>query len=222
MLIQTKIDVSGLTDKSYKAQKNLVYSAVQGINFTAKKIQQAQRENLRDKLILRTAQTQSFLERNVAVIRPFASVPQGRLYAEVAIAERKKLLLSGLETGAERKPVKGSLIPRPVAGSPARPTKAASVPEQFTFRRMALKAVCSKNKDAAGDVQYKGKQRTFSIKNVGIFQRTGADELKLLYDYEKQQTLPKRLSWMRTARDVAERWLSSSIKQAFDGTLPRI
>lgn len=106
MLIQTKIDVSGLTDKSYKAQMNLVYSAVQRINFTAKKIQQAQRENLRDKLILRTAQTQSFLERNVAVIRPFASVPQGGLYAEVAIAERKKLLLSGLETGAERKPVR--------------------------------------------------------------------------------------------------------------------
>lgn len=215
MKINATIDVLGLVDKTYKAQKNLAYSTAQGINATAKRIQEAQRQQLDKKFTLRTAQTRQFMERQAAVIKPFASVRQGRLFAEVAVGQRPKLLLGGFEDGAKREPAKGSVIAQPVVGGPARPTFAQPVQKAFTFQGIALKAVRAKG--AQGGKQYKGRQSTFTIAGVGVFQRIGRerDAIKMVYRYDKEQTLPAKLNWMKTAQDVANRWLSESITQAF-------
>lgn len=73
MLIETKLE--GLAEKTDKARKNLAYSVVQGINATAHKIHDAQ----------------------ASVIKPWASIGQGRLFAEVAVDQRQRLLLAGYE-----------------------------------------------------------------------------------------------------------------------------
>lgn len=68
MRINTQIDVLGLVDQTAKAQKNLVYSTVQGINRTAEMIQAAQRKALEKDLTLRDKK--DFLLRRVAVLKP--------------------------------------------------------------------------------------------------------------------------------------------------------
>lgn len=213
MKITPRLDVLGLVDKTYKAQKNLAYSVVQGINATAKMVQEAQRQELGQHFTLRTAKTKTFMERQAAVIKPFASVKQGRLFAEVAVGQRPKLLLAGFETGAKRQPMKGSVIAQPVVGGPARPNFNEPVATAFTFRSLALKAVRDKN----GKKQYKGRHDTFTIAGRGVFQRLGPgrDAVQLVYRYDKEQQLPAKLNWMKTARDIAERWLDENITRAF-------
>lgn len=220
MRIDAKIDVLGLVDKTTKAQKNLAYSVAQGINAPARKIQDAQRDRLRERFTLRTARTKQFLERAAAVIKPWASVNQGRLFAEVAVGQRQRLLLADYEDGAERKPFKGRLIAQPVAGGPARKNFAAPVSPSFTFAQLKLRAQQTRE---SGATQYKGRQRTFTIPGVEVFQRTGRErgDIELVYAFAEKQRLPAKLGWQKTARDVADRWLSESITQAFLKSLPR-
>ncbi|OYD52455.1 hypothetical protein CGK74_18020 [Thauera propionica] len=218
MQLNAQLDILPLVEQTTKAQRNLAYSAVQGINATAKQIQDAQREQLNKRFTLRTGRTKQFLERQAAVIKPWASVPQGRLYAEVAVGQRQNLLLSGFERGDEREPVRGKLIAQPVTGNAARPSFGAQVAKQFTFTAMRLKA-----QQTAGGKQFKGRAGTFTIEGVGVFLRTGkkARDVELLYAYARKQTLPRKLGWLSTGRGVADRWLSENITQAFLRSLPR-
>lgn len=218
MQVNFDINVLGAIDKTAKAQKNLVYSVVQGINATAKKIQEAQQQQLEKRFTLRS-NTKAFMLRNVAIIKPFASVGAGRLFAEVGVGQRNRLLLGGYETGEERKPFKGHMIAQPVVGSPARPTFGQPVQPQFTFRAMALKA--AKGKQAAN--RKVGNNGTYSVRGVGVFQRTGPgrEGSKLLYGFARQQRLPAKLNWQKTARDIAAKWLNEYTTQAFLKSLNR-
>lgn len=158
MRINTQIDVLGLVDQTAKTQKNLVYSTVQGINRTAQMIQHAQQQALAKDFTLRTLQTKDFLTRRVAVIRPFASVNQGRLYAEVSMNPRaaRPVLLPGFESGEQRQPARGKLIAAPVVGGPARPSFNNPVKDQFMFKNLRLRA-----KKTAGGRVFRGQEGTY-------------------------------------------------------------
>lgn len=209
MLVNVSIDTLGVIEQTEKAQKHLAYSVAQGINATARRIQDAQKKNLEDNFTLR-ANTKAFMLRQAAIIKPFASVKQGRLYAEVSVGQRSKLLLGGYESGAERKPFKGHMIAQPVVGGPARPTFQSKVPEAFTFKGMALKA-------QKGKQTLVGRNGTYSVRGIGVFQRTGRsrDDVKLVYAFAREQRLPAKLRWQVTARDIANKWLNEYVTQAY-------
>lgn len=219
MRMDAKIDILKLVDKTAKAQKNLAFSVVQGINATALKIQEAQRENLAKNFTLRTRNTTQFMQRQVAIIRPFASVGRGRIYAEVAVGQRSKLLLGGYEDGVAREPFRGKLIAQPVAGNAARPNFKDPVKQQFTFKAMALKSVKTK----AGGKRFEGRNGTYTVEKVGVFLRTGRgrEGSELIYAFAEHQKLPKKLGWLKRAEAVTNRWLSENITQAFLRSLPR-
>lgn len=212
MRIDAKVDVKGLVDKTLKAQKNLAYSVVQGINATAKQIQTAERASLMKKFTVRTANTKTFLERQAAVIKPFASVGQGRLFAEVSVGQRPKLLLSSYEEGAQRKPFKGKVIAQPVTGNSARKSFKDPVSQQFTFKAMALKA-----KTVNGHKEYVGRNGTFTVPGVGVFRRFGSGKAgaELLYHYASSQKLPRKLGWRQAAQAISNKWLDENINRAF-------
>ena len=218
MKIDANVDIARLLDKTLKAQKNLAYSVVQGINATAKQIQQEARDRLNKRFTLRTPQTKQFLERQSAVIKPFASVGQGRLYAEVSVGRRPKLLLAGYEEGDKREPFRGSVIAQPVTGNSARKNFREPVDKQFTFRSLALKA-----KTVGGEKRYTGRLGTFTIAGVGVFRRLGRGRngAELLYHYAKMQKLPKKLGWRQAAQGTASRWLDENISRAFLRSLPK-
>lgn len=218
MQITTQIDVLGLVDQTAKAQKNLVYSAVQGINRTAQMIQDAQRKALEKDFTLRTPQSKDFLTRRVAVIRPFASVNQGRLYADVSMNSKaaRPVLLPGFESGEQRKPARGKLIAAPVVGGPARPNFNDPVKDQFMFKNLRLRA-----KKTAGGRVFTGQSGTYSVPKVGVFRRLGSGNSELVYAFVQRQKLPAKLGWQQRAQAVADRWLSENITQAFMRTLPK-
>lgn len=214
MQVNVNLNTAGLLKKTLTAQKNLVYSVAQGINATARRIQDTQRKNFEDHFTLRT-NTKNFLLRQIAIIKPFATVSRGLLYAEVAVGQRNKLLLGGYEKGEERKPFKGHMIAQPVVGGPARPSFDDEVPKAFTFKGMALKA-------KKGKGPRKGLHNTFAIRGVGVFQRTGRsrDDIRLVYHFAETQRLPAKLRWKLTAQDIANKWLNENVTRAFLKSLP--
>lgn len=223
MKINAKVDVAALADKTDKAQKKLAFSVAEGLNETAKQIQKAQQESLEAHFTLRTKR--QFMVRQVAVIKPFASVKQGRLFTDVAVGEKPKLLLAGYEEGIERKPFKGSVIAKPVTGGPARPNFNDPIQDAFKFTKMGLKKVrpskSAPAKAGPAETRYEGKNGTFTINGVGVFQRISSERgkaaIRMVYAYAKKQKLPAKLGWLRTARTVAENWLSENITQAWLG-----
>lgn len=218
MRINTKIDVLPLVDKTLKAQKNLAFSTVQGINATARQIQAAQQQALQQNFTLRSKK--DFLTRRIAVVKPWASVQQGRLFSEVAVNAatngRSPLLLGGFEDGDERKPAKGKLIAQPVTGNSARPSFKDPVAQQFTFQAMKLKA-----KLVGGKKVYRGQSDTYTVAGVGVFRRTSKSDSELLYHFATRQRLQKKLGWERRAKDIADKWLSENITQAFLRSMPK-
>jgi hypothetical protein len=77
MMLNAQQDILPLVEQTTKAHRDLAYSAVQGINATAKQIQDAQREQLNKRFTLRTDRTKPFLERQAAVIKPWPRCHKG-------------------------------------------------------------------------------------------------------------------------------------------------
>lgn len=225
MKITPKMDVLGLVAQTAQAQKNLVFSVAQGINATALQIQEAEKAELRARFQLRVGgQKLDYLNKQVAIIKPFANANKGQLYADVALGGKKKgILLGGYETGEERLPFKGKMVAQPVVGGPARPNFANPVAQQFTFQGMKLKATKARGKNAKPGDDLKGKNHTFTIPGLGVFTRVGLGrrDLKMVYHFAKHQKLPAKLGWMKTAQDVAAKFLDENIRIAFTSKKPR-
>ena len=120
MRIDVRIDSAPLVLRLQNGQRRLAYAAVNAINNTAKRIQEAERRRVEEEFTIRKRE---FIRRQAAVIKPFANVRQGRAYAEIAVGQKPRLLLSAFERGAERKPFTPSArsVAEPVVGGPARP-----------------------------------------------------------------------------------------------------
>ena len=206
--INAQIDVLPLVNQTIQAQRNLAFSVVQGINNTAKRIQQEERAKLEQNFTLRS-KTKPFMLRNAAIIKPFASVTQGRPYAEVSVGQKQRLLLGGFEKGLDRAGgFVGHNIAMPVAGSPARPAFRSSVPEAYRYNKLRMKKVGGR---------YVGQHDTYVIPNVGVFMRQGKGKQnsQLLYGFHPTQHLKAKMHFVDTAQQVASKWMSEEIHAAF-------
>lgn len=202
--------------------KSLGYATVNAINNVAKIIQKAEREKLDDRFEIRTPRTRAFLERNVAIIKPFASAGQGRPFAEISVGQRSRLLLAVFEKGGEKVSARGAkLVGVPVTGGPARLTFSSPVAETLYLRKLKFKA----KKTATGKVQFKGKDRTFLLKRTakstfgGVYQRVGPyrEDVRMVYSFKQRPRLKAVLQFVKTADEVGQRWL----KREFEDQVKR-
>lgn len=198
--VNVQVDNAQLLLRLRNGEKRLAYGVTNAINRTVRRIQAAERENAEQGFTIRR---QQFVLQNIAVIKPFASATQGRPYAEIAVGQKPRLLLSIFERGGARPlgtpGAKSAAVP--IIGGPARPTFASQVPADFTFKSLSIvkvregQVVKTKSGRSArerskglgfrrtvtskGNVQYKGAHRTFILKNTvkapagGVFQRIG-------------------------------------------------
>jgi len=203
--------------------KRMLYGVVNAINDTAKDIQRAEQARAQSVFTLRS-QTRAFLLRQVAIIKPLASVPAGRFEARVSVGERPRLLLPRFEAGGERRGFKGGRVAIPVVGG-ARPTQAATVPESLWVQRLQLRRHTARGRrrvrpGTKQDVRV-GLEGTFQIA-AGIFQRVG-QAVRALYLFRPTVRLPAVLGFIATARATADRTfaahLRKEIKDAFDFAL---
>lgn len=221
MKIDVSIDTSRLKARTVREAKNLAYSTVQAINDVAKDVQTMVRADIKKKFKLRKG---DWLLRQVK-IKTFANVRQGRLYAELEITPRDRLLLSIFEVGGKREPFKGKNVAVPITGEAARESISQSVDPAYTFkalkfRRMNLTKAGQQAKATQKRVGVRGRltndyyiwggqNRTFILPKTaqaqhgGVFQRIGPkrDDIRLIYSFKPAMTLPKVLDFVETARE---------------------
>lgn len=246
MRLDLQIDTKDLLLRMRNGEKRLVYATVLAINETAKKVQQAEFEHEEQEFTIRKKTfffgTPARPGGVGARIKPFANVRQGRLFADVSVAQsargRQELLLPIFERGGEKK--EGKRVAVPVTGGPARPRFRDPVPKPFTFQGMRLVAYRGRARvlrttapgrrravglGAAGSVgrgaQWKGRHRTFLLpwtRNLplgGIFQRTGPKkgDLRLVWAFTRGVELDARLQFVPVAKRTADVWFHEEMEK---------
>lgn len=219
--------------------KSLAFAAVNGINATVKRVQEEARRNIEREFTVRAA-TRQFVLREGAKIMQFASTRQPTPFAELGVNNRPRFLLGEFERGAQRRPFTpgAKSVARPLAGSAARPTFGSTVPAALRFKALQLRpqldslqrkelrsikgadrketaALRAARRSELGRGRvWKGKQRTYAVPGVGVFQRTGPKTSELLYVYDSDIRLPPRLRFVASAREKAPAWLRQETRKA--------
>lgn len=244
MKIDLNFDAKALMARFQLTEKNIAYVAVNAVNKTALQVQEQQRKNVKSRFTLRKP---DFVLRQAAIVKPFASVGQGRPYAEVAVGQRDRLLLSEFEHGGTRKPFVGRNVAVPLTGSAARPGFAAPVDgsmrmtalgfqptltgsqrqQQRSIKGSSRKETNAMRKDfaraVAGKQVWKGRQHTYLIPGLGVFQRTGPKkrDSRLVYKFKPNPQLRPTLGFVAMAETDGQRWLADNLQAALIQELNR-
>ena len=136
MDIQLTIDTTTLDKFVGLAPKKLAYACANAINATALRIQNDIRAHTAQTFTLRP-KTREFMLRQAAILKPRASVRDGRPFAEISVGQKPGLLLPQFETGGPRRPLVGKHAAVPIIGA-ARPTWESSVAPELTFKRLGF------------------------------------------------------------------------------------
>lgn len=232
MKINLEVDAALMLRRLKNGEKRMAYAVVNAINKTALKIQEAEREGVREHF---TVRDEAFIMRQAAIIKPFASVGKAIPYAEIAVGQKKRLLLAQFEEGGDRAPFKGKSVAVPIIGNAARPSFATPVPKALQFTQLKLRITArppegattgrrrrsGKRADGRARVRY-GLLGTYQVPGVGVFQRkAGSTDAELIYAFVKDEKLPKKLAFVDTADKVARQWFSELLQQEVVKTLAR-
>lgn len=244
MKIDLNFDAKALMARFQLTEKNLAYVSVNAINKTALQIQDQQRKNVRARFTLRKP---DFVLKQAAIVKPFASVGQGRPYAEIYVGQRDRLLLSDFEHGGTRKPFIGKSVAVPITGSAARPGFGAPVDGAFRMTALGFrptltssqrqqqrsikgsnrKETSAMRKDyaraVAGKQVWKGRQHTYLIPGIGVFERTGPKkrDSRLIYKFKPNPQLRPTLGFIAMAQSEGQRWLADNLQGALIQELNR-
>ena len=134
------------------------------------------------------------------------------------MGQRARLLLGEFEAGGERKPFKGKSVAVPITGGPARPTFESPVLEALRFKALRFRRAPGSR---GGKKRYVGTLRTYIVPEVGVFQREGPGQSKLVYSFEKDVRLKPSLGFVDTAQRVADVWFPHFMDKAIAEALRR-
>ncbi|MDH4038444.1 MAG: hypothetical protein OEV86_13295 [Candidatus Krumholzibacteria bacterium] len=215
MKINLQIDSAQLVLRLQSGQRRLAYAVVNAINNTAKRIQDVERRRVEEEFTIRK---KDFIRREVAIIKPFASVRQGRAHAEIAVGQKPRLLLSAFERGAERKPFTPSArqVAEPVGGGPARPRFSAAVTPELRVGKLRF----DRTKTGRRRVGVT-RTKTYLVPKVGIFQRIGKATTRAVYLFTRGKKLVPRLHFVETAEKEADRWFREEMEREVVNAITR-
>jgi hypothetical protein len=224
MKINADFVLTGLQERFGLSQKQLAYSVANAVNRTAKDLQKQEQENARAKLHLRGGSGEQLILRSVAKIYQFASPTKGIATAIIGIDTPKpRMVLAALELGGTKQPFLGGRVAVPITGSPARPSMDAPVNPALMIANLHLTPHLSASEKAhrrsikggsaketrslradytrsrGGSAPWQGKQRTYMIPAIGIFQRTGKGSTTLIYKFVPRPQLRPRLGFRTLA-----------------------
>lgn len=208
MKVNLQVDAAPLILRLKDGPRRLAWAVVRAITKTLKRIQDSERARVRG---IFTVRKEQFIMRQAAIIDPFPSIREARPYGEIAVGQKKRLLLSIFERGGTREPAVGKRLAIPIKGGPARPTWEEPVPEEFFFSKLKFRLKSGK----------RGKRVTESglylIPKVGVFKRVAGEESKLAFAFTGPKKLSPRLEFIQTAEAVANQWFGEEMeRQALD------
>jgi len=215
MRIDLQIDSAALVLTLRNGERRLAYAVVNAINNTAKRIQDAERRRVEEVF---TVRKKDFMRREAAVIKPFANVREARPYAEIAVGQKPRLLLSAFESGAERKPFTPSArsVAEPVVGGPARPQFSAQVTPELRAGRLRFDRTKTGRRRAGVT-----KTSTYLIPAIGIFQRIGKEATRAVYLFTHGKRIKPRLAFVETAEKEAHQWFGEETEREVINAIAR-
>jgi hypothetical protein len=215
MRINLQVDAAPLVLRLQNGQRRLAYAVVNAINNTAKRIQDAERHRVDEEF---TVRKKDFIRREAAIIKPFASVRQARAFAEIAVGQKPRLLLSAFERGAERKPFTTGArrVAEPVIGGPARPQFSAQVTPELRVGRLRFDRTKTGRRRAGVT-----KTSTYLVPKVGIFQRISKETTRIVYFFSKGKKVEPRLHFVETAEKEAQRWFGEEMQREVVNAIAR-
>ncbi|HEX5032359.1 MAG TPA: hypothetical protein VFX78_12985 [Candidatus Eisenbacteria bacterium] len=215
MRIDLQIDSAPLVLRLQNGQRRLAYAVVNAINNTAKRIQEAERRRVEEQF---TVRKKDFIRREAAIIKPFASVRQARAFAEIAVGQKPRLLLSAFERGAERKPFTPAArsVAEPVIGGPARPRFAQTVTPELRVGKLRFDRTKTGRRRAGVT-----RTKTYLVLKVGIFQRIGNATTRAVYLFTRGKKLAPRLHFIETAEKEADKWFREEMEREVVNAIAR-
>ena len=215
MRINVQIDSAQLVLRLQNGERRLAYAVVNAINNTAKRIQDTERRRVEAEF---TVRKKDFIRREAAVIKPFASVRQARAFAEIAVGQKPRLLLSAFERGAERKPFTPAArsVAEPVVGGPARPQFSAQVTPELRVGKLRF----DRTKTGRRRVGVT-RTKTYLVPKVGIFQRIAKETTRAVYLFTRGKKVEPRLHFVETAEKEANKWFREEMEREVVNAIAR-
>jgi hypothetical protein len=180
MKISVDIDVEEVVKLTAAVLRQLPYATNNAITRTAKEAVQAGREEVMANLTIR----KKFILNRIKILQ-YSRV--SNLTAIVGIDDNVQgapLILSFLEEGGEKKPIHGDSLAIPLTGESPRPEFTESVPTALRYTNLRFD-------------KGRGRQKTYIVPNVGIFQRVAAgnspDATVLIYSFKPAARLPQHI-----------------------------
>lgn len=215
MRIGIDINPALLLLKARRGEKRFAYAIVNALNNAAKTLQKRIQEDTREDLNIR----KPFALRNLAVIKPFASVGKQIPFAEISVGQKDRLLLPELASKENEKRTPftpgAKRVAVPFLNGAPRSKSNAEVPRHLYFRNLRLKKVRkarAKKMDVEKQEVWRGQQGTYMIPAIGVFQRVGPGEgqTKLIYAFDKDVPIPNQFNFI----EIAERYGPIDLQEA--------
>jgi hypothetical protein len=204
-MINVRMDVRQFTkDLDALATRQIPYTAMKAINYTALDVQLAEQEHVARSFTLRRPE---FVMNTVKIQRGnFATKDNLRAIVEI---DRDRNFLTKFEDGKDKIPSAAKSIAIPIE---AKRSKMDIVTMANRPKGLMLQTI-----SARSSVVAKGLKRTFLIQSPdgtgGIYQRVGrgvGSTVKLLYSFKPRVPIPKRLGLVDTAkRTFASNWMAN-------------
>ena len=200
MKISVTVDVDSVVKLAATVLRQLPYATNAAITRTAKEAVDAARNELQRDLTIR----KQFILKRIRILQ-YSKV--GNLTAIIGLdanVQGAPLLLGFLEEGGEKLPIAGEGIAIPLTGEAARPT----------FEQSVLTAFRYKNLRFSGN---KGRQKTYIVPNVGVFQRfaPGKEGTQLIYSFKPSAVLPIHTHIRESMVNVIEQRFSTIFYEEF-------
>lgn len=200
MKISVTVDVDSVVKLAATVLRQLPYATNNAITRTAKEAVDAARLELQRDLTIR----KQFILKRIKILQ-YSKV--NNLTAVIGLdanVQGAPLLLGFLEEGGEKLPIAGEGIAIPLTGEAARPTFEQSVPTAFRYKNLRF----------AGN---KGRQKTYIVPNVGVFQRfaPGKEGTELIYSFKPSAVLPIHTHIREAMVNVIEQRFSTIFSEEF-------
>lgn len=227
LVINAQLDARALLANMKRREKRTAYAVAAGINDTAKDAQKDMQALAGREYEVRKP---SFVLRQVAIIKPFASPRQGRPFAIISVGQKDRLLLATLERGGTRNPVKGKRVAVPITGGPARPTFSSPVPKQWQFGQLKLRPIkpAKNGPNLPTFITRQGLLETFIldgplVSQPGVYRRTGPNrgDIEIVYAFEEPMALKPSLNFVRTVTTTIHRRLKENFERQIKKEITR-
>jgi hypothetical protein len=207
LTIKVNIDPLTLLEGLRKSEKRMVYALTDATNSTLGLAQRVQQDRV---LRMFTIRRPDFIRREAAKIL-FANVRATRVYGEIYVGDKSRLILASFEEGGQRPRARDS-VAVPITGSPARPSFPSPVPTPLFYKRLFP----GRSRKAQ-----KGRAGAYVVPDVGIFVRQQGQESELVYKFDEDVRVPKKLGFEATVERVALEWFPRYIQQNVQKELAR-